>query len=172
MSGRHRKPSTLADTTGSLALASLKVGVVVSAVSAPVVMAGVARIVDGIELRISAFSMKQFGVCPLLDDVSGFDVDQMIVMTFRRGFVAGAAVAEIVPLEDAGLLEQADGAVDGGDRDAGIDRRGARVQRLYVGMILGFAEHAGDDLALLGDPQALFGAERFDIYAAGHVPRS
>ena len=67
-----------------------------------------------------------------------------------------------------GLLEQADGAVDGGDRDAGIDRGGARVQRLDVGMILGFAEHAGDDLALLGDAQALFGAQRLDIDAAGH----
>jgi hypothetical protein len=42
MPGRHRKPSTLADTTGSLALASLKVGVAAAAVSAPVVMAGVA----------------------------------------------------------------------------------------------------------------------------------
>ncbi len=42
MSGRHRKPSTLADTTGSLALASLKVAAGVAAVSAPVVMAGTA----------------------------------------------------------------------------------------------------------------------------------
>ena len=42
MPGRHRKPSTLSDTTGSLALASLKVGVAAAAVSAPVVMAGVA----------------------------------------------------------------------------------------------------------------------------------
>ena len=74
-----------------------------------------------------------------------------------------------MPLQDAGFLEQADGAVDGGDRDAGIDRRGALVQLLDVGMILGFAEHARDDLALLGDAQALFGAERLDIDAAGHV---
>jgi resuscitation-promoting factor RpfA len=42
MPGRHRRPSTLSDTTGSLALASLKVGVAAAAVSAPVVMAGVA----------------------------------------------------------------------------------------------------------------------------------
>jgi hypothetical protein len=42
MSGRHRKPSTLADTTGSLALASLKVGVVAATVTAPVVLAGTA----------------------------------------------------------------------------------------------------------------------------------
>jgi hypothetical protein len=42
MPGRHRKPSTLSDTTGSLALASLTVGMAAAAVSAPVVMAGVA----------------------------------------------------------------------------------------------------------------------------------
>ena len=44
----------------------------------------------------------------------------------RHRFVARAAVAELVPLEDSGLLEQAHGAIDGGDRDIGIDRRGAR----------------------------------------------
>ena len=86
---------------------------------------------------------------------------------FRRGFVARAAVAELVPLEDAGLLEQAHGAVDGGDRDVRIDRRGARVQRLDVGMILAVAEHARDDLALLGDPQALVGAQRLDVDRRG-----
>ena len=52
-----------------------------------------------------------------LDDIAGLDVDQMVVMAFGRRFVARAAVAELVPLEDAGLLEQADGAVDGRDRD-------------------------------------------------------
>ena len=52
-----------------------------------------------------------------LDDIAGFDIDQMIVVRFRRGFVARAAVAELVALEDAGFLEQADRAVDGGDRD-------------------------------------------------------
>src|SRR6478735_6335086 len=33
-----------------------------------------------------------------LDHVSGLDVDQMVVMRFRRSFVARAAVAELVPL--------------------------------------------------------------------------
>jgi hypothetical protein len=42
MPGRHRKPSTLSETTGSLALTSLKVGVAAAAVTAPVVMAGTA----------------------------------------------------------------------------------------------------------------------------------
>lgn len=42
MSGRHRKPTTLGETTGSLALASLKVGVVAATVTAPVALAGTA----------------------------------------------------------------------------------------------------------------------------------
>lgn len=42
MTGRHRKPSTLSETTGSLALASLKVGVVAASVTAPVALAGTA----------------------------------------------------------------------------------------------------------------------------------
>ena len=58
-----------------------------------------------------------------LDDIAGLDVDQMVVMLVRRGFVAGAAVAEFVAREDPGFLEQADRPVDGGDRDFGVDRR-------------------------------------------------
>ena len=36
-----------------------------------------------------------------LDHIAGLDIDQMVVMGFRRRLVAGAAVAEIVPLQDA-----------------------------------------------------------------------
>jgi len=60
------------------------------------------------------------------DDIAGLDIDQMVVMGFRRRFVAGAAVAEIVPLQDPRFLEQADGAVDGGDGNAGIERARSR----------------------------------------------
>ena len=102
-----------------------------------------------------------------LDDLAGLDVDQMVVMGVRRRFVARAAVAELVPLEDARLLEQADGAVDGGDRDVGVDRRGALVKRLDVGMILALAKDAGDDLALLGDAQALVGAQLLRCRSCG-----
>ena len=76
---------------------------------------------------------------------------------------SGAAVAEVVPVEDAGFLEQAHRAVDRGDRDLRIDRGGARVQRLDVGMILGLGQDPRDHAALLGDPEAPLGAERFKI---------
>src|SRR6185369_14139173 len=52
-----------------------------------------------------------------LDDVPGLDVDQMVVMRFRRSFITRAPVPELVPLEDAGLLEQPNGPVDGRDRN-------------------------------------------------------
>lgn len=52
-----------------------------------------------------------------LDDLAGLHVDQVIVVGFRHFLVACATVAEVVALEDAGLFEQADGAIDGGDGD-------------------------------------------------------
>src|SRR5690348_4934648 len=93
-----------------------------------------------------------------LDHVPGFDVDQMVVVSFRRGLVARSAVAELVPLKDPRFLEQAHGPIDGCDRDIGIDCGSTCVERFHVGMILALAEHARNHLALLGDAQALVGA--------------
>src|SRR5215210_5984546 len=103
-----------------------------------------------------------------LDDVAGLDVDQMVVVGLRRGLVARAAVPELVPLEDACLFEQAHGAVDGGDRDVRIDRRRPRVERLDVWVVLAVAEHPRNHLALLGDAEALVGAQRLDIDLSRH----
>src|SRR3546814_19916691 len=71
-------------------------------------------------------------------------------------------------IEDAGLLEQPHRAVDGRDRDARIDRRGALIDLLDIGMIVGVGEHARDDAALLGDAEALFVAQGFEIDLARH----
>src|SRR5688572_33465856 len=72
------------------------------------------------------------------DDLAGLDVDQMVVMSVRRRLIAGAAIAELVPLEDSGLFEQADRSIDGRDRDFGVDRGGALMERLDVWVIFGF----------------------------------
>ena len=64
-----------------------------------------------LELRIDEF-----------DDLARLYVDQVIVVRLRCGFIARTAVAEIVAVENAGLFEQANGAIDRRDRDAGIDR--------------------------------------------------
>src|SRR3954465_5734602 len=57
-----------------------------------------------------------------LDDVAALNVDQMVMVRFRRLVVARAAVAELVPLGDSGFLEQANGAVASSNRDVGVTR--------------------------------------------------
>jgi len=71
------------------------------------------------------------------DHAAGRHVDQVIVMGFRHFFIARAAVAEVMALQDAGILEQLDGAIDGGDGNMRVDRRGAAVQFLRIGMVGG-----------------------------------
>src|SRR6185295_5106668 len=89
-------------------------------------------------------------------------VDQVVVVFFRRLFIARASVAEIVPLDDTGILEQLDGAIDSRQRNVGVDRRRPAVQFLGVGMVSSLAEHARDDAALLGHPQAFLDAPLLD----------
>ena len=67
-----------------------------------------------------------------LDDVAGAKIDQMVVVLLRQRLVARPPVAELVPLDDAGILEELHGAVDGGDGDVRVDRRGAAVELLHV----------------------------------------
>ena len=52
-----------------------------------------------------------------LDDLAGLHVDQVVVVVVGRFLVTAAAVAEVVTLDDAGILEQLDGPVDRGERD-------------------------------------------------------
>ena len=106
-----------------------------------------------------------------LDDLAGFDVDQVIVVRLRAGLVTGAAIAEVVAVQDAGLFEQAHRAIHRRDRDARIDCRRTRVDLLDVGMIFGLGQDAGDHLALLGDAKALVGAKLLDIDRSVHGPK-
>src|SRR5204863_1214781 len=78
------------------------------------------------------------------------------------------SVAELVPFENAGLLEQANGSVNRRDRDVRVDRRGSGMKSLDVRMIVALTEHARNRLALLGDAQALVGAQRLDIDLTRH----
>jgi len=98
-----------------------------------------------------------------LHDIAGFDVDEMVVMLVRGGLVAGAPVAEFVAFQDARFLEQANGPIDRRDRNPGIDRRRPLVKRLDVGMVFGLRQDPRDHPSLLGDPQALVRAQRFDV---------
>ena len=102
------------------------------------------RLLQALDLLVAEF-----------DHLAGAEIDQVIVVDVGNRLVAAAALAEIVAGDDAGILEELDRAVDGGDRDPRIDRRGAPIEFLDVGMIGRRVENTGDDPALLGHAQAL-----------------
>ena len=89
-------------------------------------------------------------------------------MALGRFFVARAAIAEIVPLDDAAFLEQAHRAVDRGDGDMRIDGVGATIEFLDIGMVGRLAEYTRDDPTLIGHPHVLFDAEFFDPIQVTH----
>ena len=91
------------------------------------------------------------------------------MVRFGAGFVTGAAFAEIVPLDDAGVFEQAHGAIDRGNGDAVVHLGAAPVKLLDVGVVVGGRQHARDGAALLGHAHALGGAQRFDIRPLRHA---
>ena len=63
---------------------------------------------------------------------------------------------------DPSFLEQPHGAVHRGDRDASVQRRGAPVQLLDIGMVGRVGEHARDDPALAGHLEAALHAQALD----------
>src|SRR5215468_6365229 len=89
-----------------------------------------------------------------LDHLAVAQIDEVIVMAVAHLLIARAALAEIVALDDTGILEQLYGAIDGRDRDLVVDGDAAAVEFLDIRMVHGFREHAGDDAALLGHAHA------------------
>ena len=92
-----------------------------------------------------------------LDHFSIFDVNQMVMQSPLGGLVPSTTVAEIVALEDASSFEQSDGSINRGDRDVTIQRDSSPIQFFNVGVIRRFGEYEGDDSALPGQAQPLFG---------------
>src|SRR5215467_8084227 len=76
-----------------------------------------------------------------LDDLSGLEVDEMIVMAKARGLVTRAAVAELVAFEDAGAFKQAHRTVDRRERDARIAGACPPVDFLDIGVVFGFRQN-------------------------------
>jgi hypothetical protein len=62
----------------------------------------------------------------------------MIVMRFMHLLIPRAAITEIVPFQDAGIFEQPDSAVHGGDRDVRIDGGRPAVEFLRIRVIRRF----------------------------------
>ncbi len=105
-----------------------------------------------------------------LDDLAAVDIDEMIVMVIGYFLIARAAIAEIVPVKNVVFLKQADGAVDGRDTDFRINPHGPPVNHFNIGVIVGFAEHTGDNAPLPGHFQTPFDAQIFD--SVRHVEAS
>ena len=107
------------------------------------------------------------------DDLAGFDVDQMVVMRFRRCFITGAAVTEIVAVQYPCLFEKADSSVYGGNRNFGVDCRRTAIQLLNIGVVGCIGNDARDDATLVRNAQAPVVAERlnvdFDIHPNRHL---
>src|ERR1700754_1682384 len=76
-----------------------------------------------------------------------------------------------MPLENARLFEQTNGPIDRRDGDVRVHRRGPSVKRFNVRMILAFAEHARNRLALLSDAQPLVGAQRLNVDLTRHAAK-
>ncbi|HEY2193273.1 MAG TPA: transglycosylase family protein [Actinomycetospora sp.] len=72
MPGRHRKPSTLSDTTGSLALTGLKVAAVAATVTAPVALAGTAMAAPSVGSPHSNATWDRLAKC---ESTNNWDAD-------------------------------------------------------------------------------------------------
>src|SRR5437764_13086244 len=82
----------------------------------PVIDQPVAELAGDLGLQLLDFLVGE------LDHLAVAQVDQMIVVAIAHLLVAGAALAEIMALDDAGVLEQLDRAIDRRDRDLVVYR--------------------------------------------------
>src|SRR5687768_5142614 len=85
---------------------------------------------------IDEIETELFGHTPLepldllvdeFDHAAGGQIDQVVVVIADL-LIARAAVAEIMALEDAGILEQLHGAIHGRDRNMRVDGDGAAIE--------------------------------------------
>jgi hypothetical protein len=65
-----------------------------------------------------------------LDDEAGTDIDEMVVVLVGDEFETGAAVLEVMLGDEPGLFEEVDGAIDGRERNARVDGRGAAIEAM------------------------------------------
>ena len=110
----------------------------------------VAQFLGNLLLQSFQFRIDKF------DHATGFHIDQMIMVGFGNRFIARPAVAKIVTIQYACLFKKTNRPVDRCNRDAGVDRRGAFVQGLDIGMIFGIGNDARNDPTLVGDAEPFF----------------
>lgn len=95
---------------------------------------------EGFELRVLEF-----------DHLAGPDVDEMVVMAGPFDLISRAAVAEVMALDQADIIEGAQRAVDRCHGQLRIMTARPLPQLVGVRMIAGFFQHRADHLALRRD---------------------
>ncbi len=97
-----------------------------------------------------------------LDDVAGLDIDEMIVVLARGFLEAHTASTEVVARNDSLAGQKTNGAIDGGERNAGIDGTHASINFIHVGVIGSFRKNAGNHATRRRHAQAVLGAKPLD----------
>jgi hypothetical protein len=82
-------------------------------------------------LKIFEFLFKK------LDHFAGSHIYQMIMMVLASFLVSGAAIVELVTLNNSGFGKQTKCAVSGREGDMGVNRGGTAVNLFDIGMIDG-----------------------------------
>src|SRR3954470_8741690 len=98
-----------------------------------------------------------------LDHFAVAQVDEVVVVAVGYLLVTRAAIAKIMALDDAGILEQLHSSIDGGDGDAVVNGGATPIELLDVRVVICGRQHACDDPALLGHAHALGRAYSFDV---------
>lgn len=86
-----------------------------------------------------------------LNDIARVQIDQVVVMFFRRQFVAGAPISKSVTLKNSHLDQLLNGPIHRGKRNALVPNSHTPVQLWYVWMIFSFRKHLSNQLALGGN---------------------
>lgn len=88
-----------------------------------------------------------------LTDLTGVEVDHVVVVRAIGQFEAGGAAVERVGAQKSLIDQNGEGPIRRGLADAGIAFQRSCQHLLRVGMILGLEQDAGDRLPLRGDAQ-------------------
>ena len=70
------------------------------------------------------------------DDLTGFNINQVIMVLIRHFFLARAPIAEIMAFNNSVFFEELNGPVDCGQRDILVDGIGAAVQVFRIRVII------------------------------------
>lgn len=93
------------------------------------------------------------------DDGACLGVNQVIMVAVVRFFIPGTVAAKIAPEKNTFFFKQPDGAVDGCNGNAWVDRKGATIEFLHIRVVIGFRQDMGNNAALISQFKSLVTAQ-------------